>query len=507
MADDGPILVASRASDLVADAKGAVDLRELAGPAEAGRAPKSDVVRVVSGAPRRYRLIGIGQAVTDTLSIITALFLSYLIRFDLPIFAGYLVLLATMPLLWLLVFRGFSLYSPQHLSGWEEFRRLIGASSLGIVLIVMTSFWSKASLSRVWVGLTWLIVLVLELAGRRAWRWLIGRMKADGRLSLRTFIIGADPDGVQLARALAKPGSGFQPVGFITTTKNDIDSETLPVIGGVDDLVPGIYDYGIDCLFIAATDLKQKDLIKLAQLSRQHDAQIRVAAHMPEILSPRLSIQPIEGVMTLAIKPVKLTGSQTIIKRIFDLGAALVGMILVSPILVGTAIAIKLTSRGSIFFKQHRVTKGGHIFTMFKFRTMRNDADLYLKKQGIDSTAPFFKLGEDDPRLTKTGKFLRKFSLDELPQLLNVIRGDMSLVGPRPLPAEQVAANLELLGPRHEVLAGVTGWWQIQGRSEIEDPDEAVRMDLFYIENWSVALDLYVLFKTIGTILKGRGAY
>jgi lipopolysaccharide/colanic/teichoic acid biosynthesis glycosyltransferase len=143
---------------------------------------------------------------------------------------------------------------------------------------------------------------------------------------------------------------------------------------------------------------------------------------------------------------------------------------------------------------------------MYKFRTMRDDADRLLEELEVDPSAPFFKLGAEDPRLTRVGRFLRKYSLDELPQLLNVLKGEMSLVGPRPLPAEQVAANLELLGPRHEVSAGVTGWWQVQGRSEVDDADEAVRMDLFYIENWSLALDLFVLLKTFGAVLAKRGA-
>jgi lipopolysaccharide/colanic/teichoic acid biosynthesis glycosyltransferase len=201
-----------------------------------------------------------------------------------------------------------------------------------------------------------------------------------------------------------------------------------------------------------------------------------------------------------------LTRGQAFIKRSFDLLISGIAVLLLSPIYLAISAAIKLTSSGPVFFTQLRVTKGGHIFKMFKFRTMRNDADQFLEVNGIDTTAPFFKLGEDDPRLTRLGALLRKLSLDELPQLFNVVKGEMSLVGPRPLPAEQVAENLDLLGPRHEVPAGVTGWWQISGRSEI-DPEEAVRLDLFYIENWSLALDIYVLLKTFGVVLNRTGAY
>jgi lipopolysaccharide/colanic/teichoic acid biosynthesis glycosyltransferase len=135
---------------------------------------------------------------------------------------------------------------------------------------------------------------------------------------------------------------------------------------------------------------------------------------------------------------------------------------------------------------------------------MSADGDRILEERGIDLTAPYFKL-DHDPRVGRLGRFLRRSSIDELPQLYNVIKGDMSLVGPRPLPADQVAANLELLGPRHEVPAGVTGWWQIQGRSEIE-PEKAVEMDLFYIDNWSLAFDLFILAKTLGVVTLRKGA-
>jgi lipopolysaccharide/colanic/teichoic acid biosynthesis glycosyltransferase len=145
------------------------------------------------------------------------------------------------------------------------------------------------------------------------------------------------------------------------------------------------------------------------------------------------------------------------------------------------------------------------VFTIYKFRTMVSDVERALDGKVIDLTKPFFKM-EDDPRLTGVGRFLRSFSLDELPQLWNVVRGDMSLVGPRPLPAEQVAANEEFLRPRHEVRAGVTGLWQISGRSKL-DSEEALRMDRFYIENWSPSLDLYILLMTAFTVVARRGAY
>jgi lipopolysaccharide/colanic/teichoic acid biosynthesis glycosyltransferase len=151
------------------------------------------------------------------------------------------------------------------------------------------------------------------------------------------------------------------------------------------------------------------------------------------------------------------------------------------------------------------VTKGGATFRMIKFRTMYENADELLAPHDVDLTAPFFKL-ERDPRLTRVGRVLRRLSLDELPQLWNVARGDMSIVGPRPLPADQVEANRDLLEPRLEVHAGMTGWWQVHGRSNVL-PEESIKLDIFYIENWSLTLDLYILLKTLGAVARGTGAF
>jgi lipopolysaccharide/colanic/teichoic acid biosynthesis glycosyltransferase len=180
-------------------------------------------------------------------------------------------------------------------------------------------------------------------------------------------------------------------------------------------------------------------------------------------------------------------------------------LLLALPVLAIVAILVRVTSRGPVLFRQQRVTAGGRTFTMVKFRTMVQDADERLKTHQMDTRTPFFKV-QSGSLLTPVGRFLRRWSLDELPQLFNVVKGDMSLVGPRPLPAPQVAANLDLLAARHEVKAGLTGWWQIQGRSDL-DVEESVRLDLFYIENWSLALDLFILLKTFGVLIAHRGAY
>jgi exopolysaccharide biosynthesis polyprenyl glycosylphosphotransferase len=319
------------------------------------------------------------------------------------------------------------------------------------------------------------------------------------------LIVGTNDEAVKIAEALSGRGGGFVPVGFVMSTGAYAANPGLPLMGSVDDLVEVIRSNSVECVFVASTATSADDVLRISRACREADVEMRVSANAPEVLTSRVSIQQVRNLMMLAVRPAKLTGLQSALKRSFDVALASLGTILLIPLMAAIALAIRLTSRGPVVFRQERVTKGGRTFTMYKFRTMAVDPTRALEGTVIDLTKPFFKM-EHDPRLTRVGRLLRSSSLDELPQLWNVLRGDMSLVGPRPLPLEQVTANLDLLQPRHEVRAGLTGWWQVSGRSEV-DADEALKMDLFYIENWSLSLDVYVLLKTVGAVLVRRGAY
>jgi lipopolysaccharide/colanic/teichoic acid biosynthesis glycosyltransferase len=242
----------------------------------------------------------------------------------------------------------------------------------------------------------------------------------------------------------------------------------------------------------------------IVRVARRTEVEIRISANLPAIHSHRVTPHAMAGVMTLALHPVRLTGPQAVIKRATDIVGASVGLVLFAPIVAVGALTVRLTSRGSVLFRQQRITKGGRVFTMYKFRTMYDDVSKRLEAKDIETSVPFFKVSTADA-VTPVGRYLRRFSLDELPQLWNVLIGDMSLVGPRPLPQDQVEANPELLGPRHELRTGLTGWWQVSGRSDV-DPADAVRQDAFYIENWALALDAWILFKTIGVLLRPSGS-
>jgi exopolysaccharide biosynthesis polyprenyl glycosylphosphotransferase len=369
----------------------------------------------------------------------------------------------------------------------------------------MVSFWSQAEFSRAWVGLTWALALVFELVSRRLWAAQRGRMRASGDLALRTAVVGEPLEAYRRAERLAAIGSGFRPVGFISPGPVDDVAGDLAHLGTVDDLDTVLLEGQLDCLFIESNSVKENDALRVAAAARHHGAEVWLSASMPEILSSRVGIQPLGGTMAFSLRPVRLTGPQTVTKRVFDLVVAGFGLILISPLLAAIAVAVKVASRGPVLFRQERVTKEGRSFQMLKFRTMRHRDSGLGGADGADDTQAFFKTSDRDPSITRVGRLLRRMSLDELPQLLNVLRGEMSLVGPRPLPVRQVEKNKDMLGMRHEVPAGMTGWWQIQGRSELEAGD-AVRLDLFYIENWSLSLDLYILLKTVGAVLSTRGA-
>jgi exopolysaccharide biosynthesis polyprenyl glycosylphosphotransferase len=336
------------------------------------------------------------------------------------------------------------------------------------------------------------------------WRHYTHRLRRSGALALRTIIVGGGLDSDRLRRVLCDSSTGFLPIGYVLD-RTDLPPHDLPVIGRVHELEAIIQEHQAECVFCASPDITASELTMITRAARNTGTEVRLSTGLPMMLTSPVSIQPIAGSMTLTLRAVRLSGIQYAVKRFFDLVATSMLLVAFSPVMAVSALAVRLSSPGPVLFRQERVTRGSRTFTMFKFRSMRVDADEALDDDGLDRSTPFFKVDAEDPRVTRVGRFLRNWSLDELPQLFNVIRGDMSLVGPRPLPAEQVAANPVLLDARHEVSAGVSGWWQIRGRSNLS-PNAAVALDLFYIENWSLALDIFILLKTAAAVFARRGA-
>ena len=441
-----------------------------------------------------YRAITAGQAVTDALVPVVAL----LVLLDDP--WSEPALLAVAPVVWLVVLAASGLYRPQHVSAHEEFRRLLTATVLGCIALVVLTPWTDALAGREAVTALLLLTAVGELLTRRSWRWQQWRLRCAGSLAYRTVVVGGGLPASDLVTALGAPDSEYRPVGLVTDRARRLGSD-LPVLGDLPDLDAVLAAQQVECVFVAARALDADGLARVADVCRRRAVELRVVADMPHVLTSRLTLQSVGPTVTMALTSASPTRLQQLVKRCVDVVGSGLLLLLLLPALLVVAVAVRLSSPGPVLFRQERVTAGGRSFTMLKFRTMTTDAPRDLV---IDLTRAFFKL-EDDPRITPVGRVLRRASLDELPQLLNVLRGDMSLVGPRPLPVEQVRANEELLGPRHEVRAGLTGWWQVKGRSGVAGPD-AVRLDRFYIDNWSLSLDMYILLKTFGAVVRRTGA-
>jgi exopolysaccharide biosynthesis polyprenyl glycosylphosphotransferase len=281
----------------------------------------------------------------------------------------------------------------------------------------------------------------------------------------------------------------------------------LRPLGGLDDLEAVIAAEQVDEVIIADPDFPQGPALDLVETCHAKGITVHVAPSTMEILVERAEFVPGESVPLFTLRPPVFDGVQFAIKRSFDLLVAGLVLLLISPVLAICALAVKLSSRGPVIYRSMRPGIGARPFACLKFRTMRIDIDLTTDQLEAlnESSGALFKI-RDDPRLTRVGSFLRRFSFDELPQLINVMRGEMSLVGPRPLPMRDFELLDEWHKKRYLVLPGVTGLWQVSGRSEL-DFDDLVRLDFLYLERWSVLLDLSILLKTIPAVLSRRGAY
>lgn len=469
-------------------------------------------VREASAAPtsarRQYRRLYRRMAVTDGLGGALGLTIAWELRFGPKTpSADFLALLALSPIVLILVFGAFRLYQGHRFTPAEEFRRIIFAVSVGVIGLVTLAFWSKATLSRAWLGLSWGLVLVLALLTRRVWHYYVGRERERGAYRFSTLIVGTNGEAHHLEEVLRRPSSGYETLGYIATGVSEPVRNGRPVYGSIRDLREVIRETAAECVFVASTAVGVEEMGYIAKAVRLEGVEVRVSATLPEVLSSRLTVQPVGGLMALSLRPARLTGPQAVAKRMTDVALSFLAIALTAPLWIAIAIAVEVGSPGPVLFKQRRVGQRGRPFTILKFRTMVVGAEGMLDdlRELNEADGPLFKL-KDDPRVSRVGRWLRKWSLDELPQLVNVLRGDMSLVGPRPPLPEEVREYEDWQFDRLEVRPGITGLWQVSGRSNLSF-DEYVRLDLFYIENWSPAYDLYIMAKTIPILLSRRGAY
>ena len=454
-----------------------------------------------------YRRLYRWVALSDAVAIVFALLCAYWIRFGVGApTRDFGLLLVGAPFVVWTIFAGAHLYEAYRFAPAEEFRRIILAVSATIAVVMLLSFWLKADLSRAWVGASWALALLFALTARRLWHARFGHLRERGVLAFRTVIVGTNDEAKRLLSVMQRPAFGFQPIGVVATDERPRDLG-LPLFGSIGELREILTGSGAECVFVAASAVGPEDMQAIAKAVRLAGIEVRITATLPEVLASRLTVQPMGGLTALSLQPVRLSGAQVVAKFTFDIIVSGALLLLLSPLLASVAVAVKMTSSGPVLYRQRRIGLRGKPFTMVKFRSMRvgaeGDVEELRSAHSVDDL--MFKM-RDDPRITRVGRWMRRFSVDELPQLFNVIRGDMSLVGPRPPLPEEVARYEDWHFDRLEVPPGITGLWQISGRADLTF-DECVQLDVFYIENWSLSYELFILGKTIPVLLSQRGAY
>ncbi|MBI4744402.1 MAG: sugar transferase [Actinobacteria bacterium] len=412
----------------------------------------------------------------------------------------------------ILVFYFYKLYDWHHLLGGSgEYTRVITAATISLFMIILLGFMIKIpAIARGWLLTAWISTSVFVVVARFLLRRLIYEQRKKGIFLSRTVIVGANEEGKTIAEEILKsPISGLKMVGFVDE-KWEIGAEVLPaipVIGETSQLRKLLENNLIETVIFVSSAFSHLTIVRMIQSLRGYPLDILLSSGLFEILLSRVTIKEVSSIPLIGVRSVSLSKSALVTKRIFDLIVSFLALVVLSPFLLIVSLIIKLTSAGSVIYVSKRVGKDGKLFNFYKFRTMYEGADKKLNEleKLNEAEGHIFKI-KNDPRITNVGKFLRKFSIDELPQLINVLKGEMSLVGPRPpIPSEVIKYDDWHL-KRLDVTPGMTGLWQVSGRSSLTF-DEMVRMDLFYIENWSLAFDIKILLKTIRVVLFASGAY
>jgi exopolysaccharide biosynthesis polyprenyl glycosylphosphotransferase len=392
--------------------------------------------------------------------------------------------------------------------GPVEFQSVLRAAGLVAVSLVAYAFLFDAAVPREAVFLGVPLAAAGGCLVRYARRRRLHESRRAGAAMRSTLVLG-DPSSVQrvIADLTAAPHHGYRIDGLCLRSLDGPDEIAgVPVVGAIADVVQVVSDRAAEVVIITGSSLSGDALRRLSWALGRAGAHMVVAPDIVEVSGPRLSVRPTAGLSLLEVE-VDTPRRRLVAKSIIDISIAIIAGILLTPIIATAALAVRLTSPGRAFFSQTRIGVDGKPFTIRKLRTMYVDADALRDAllEENEGAGPLFKL-RTDPRVTPVGRFLRKYSLDELPQLWNVVRGDMSLVGPRPPLEVEVGAYEDEVHRRLCVKPGLTGLWQVSGRSDLEW-DEAVRLDLRYVDNWSVAMDLMILWKTGRAVLRGVGAY
>ena len=399
-------------------------------------------------------------------------------------------------------------------TGSQEYRLIADATLRLFELVAIVPFLFQVDLARGYILIAFPVGLVVLMFTRWMWRKWLHVQRARGTFTSKVLLVGSVASASHIARELnRRPDAGYTVIGACVPTSlvgDNLPGTDIPVFGNLEKVARALEVSGADTVIITSADelppQRVRELSWSLEPGRQH---LVVAPSLVDIGGPRIHTRPVAGLPLIHVETPRYEGSKRFAKRAFDLAASGFGILLASPLLLTIAVIVRLSTPGPVLFRQERIGYDGGPFYMLKFRSMVIDAEARLldlaTEDRVEGNTVMFKM-RDDPRVTPIGRFLRRYSLDELPQLFNVFGGSMSLVGPRPPLAREVDLYEQHVHRRFLVKPGITGLWQVSGRSNLSWED-TVRLDLYYVENWSLTGDLVILWRTAKAVVATEGAY
>lgn len=467
--------------------------------------------------------------VTDTVIIVGAVFLAQILRFGFnsagltvgsgtpaQFTASYTWLSLALIALWLVNLTAAGTRDLTVLgTGISEYQLVIRSSLMVFGGIAILAYLTQTQIGRGYFLMALPIGTLALLLSRWFWRrWLL-KQRSQGTFLHRAIVVGNVQKNTHVIKQiLSEPNAGFQIVAAVSDFHAEDSKQVrrldfdFPWFDSSTALLHTIDSLEADTVIYTTSDSFTPDrLRRLGWRLEERGMNFIVAPALTDVAGPRIHTRPVAGLPLIHVEYPEFTGGKYWLKRLFDLVATTALVIVASPLLLLVALAIKLDSKGPVIFRQERVGMNGKTFHMLKFRSMRVDAEQLLQEllEQTDGNGVLFKM-KDDPRITNVGKFIRKYSIDELPQLFNVLKGNMSLVGPRPPLHREVELYREWDARRLLVKPGITGLWQVSGRSDLSWED-SIRLDLYYVENWSLTGDIQLLYRTIKTVVTPNGAY
>lgn len=472
--------------------------------------------------PERRTWLAAALVLLDVILINIAFALAYWIRYEaqwvIPVdevnynpFDAYTGIVVLLSLLLPIAFKIEGLYDQRREASWlDEAYSIFSGTLIGIAVLVFLFFYVRPLVySRLMLFYLFVLIVILVSLSRLVLRLILGRLRRRGIGVERVLIVGAGDIGRTVMRnMIAQPELGYQIVGFVDDDPDKrVNIGRVHALGSIHDLPAVLHQQPVDQVIITLPWDSHRQIMQIIADCEGTGVRTRIVPDLFQLSLSRVQIDTLNGVPLIGVKAMSIRGWNLALKRLIDIVVSGVLLCLNAPLLFVVALLIKWDSPGPVLFRQKRVGRAGQMFTVFKFRSMRFGAEneRYQLAGQNEASGPLFKI-RHDPRITRAGRWLRRLSLDELPQLYNVFRGEMSLVGPRPAIPAEVEQYQEWHRRRLDVSPGMTGLWQVSGRSELTF-DEMVMLDLFYAENWSLGLDFKILVRTIPTMLLGTGAY